>query len=142
MSLAASVSTQFGRLMRCILVALLGIAVTVPAYATLNVCNKAKHPARVALGRFDGRAWASEGWWTVAPGKCAVLIKTPLDARYYYLYGTDTNSGVWDGATGFCTANKNFSISGQGDCARRGYDRKRFFQIATGSSAYHPQPLQ
>ena len=129
--------------MRCIWVALLGIAFTMPAYAALNVCNKAKHPARVALGRFDGRAWASEGWWTVAPGKCAVLIKTPLDARYYYLYGTDTESGVWDGATGFCTAaNKNFSISGQGDCARRGYDRKRFFRIDTGNSANHTQTLQ
>jgi uncharacterized membrane protein len=114
-----------------------------PAQAALNVCNKARHPARVALGRFDGRAWMSEGWWTIEPGKCAMLIKSPLDARYYYLYGADTDSGVWDGSTGFCTtANEKFSISGQGDCARRGYDRRRFFQIDTGNSTSHTQTLQ
>jgi uncharacterized membrane protein len=129
--------------MRFLPAALLGIALTMPAHAALNICNKAKHPARVALGRFDGRAWMSEGWWTIAPGKCTTLIKTVLDARYYYLYGTDTDSGVWDGATGFCTAQtEKFSISGQGDCARRGYDRRRFFQIDTGSSPNHTQNLQ
>jgi uncharacterized membrane protein len=129
--------------MRAVCAALLGLALAFPAHAALDVCNRAKHPARVALGRFDGRAWMSEGWWTIQPGKCATLIGTPLDARYYYLYGTDTDSGVWDGGTGFCTAPKEkFSISGQGDCARRGYDRKRFFQIDTGNSASHIQNLQ
>ncbi len=129
--------------MRLILAALLGIAFTMPVHAALDVCNKAKHPAKVALGRFDGRTWMSEGWWTIRPGNCALLIKTALDARYYYLYGTDTESGVWDGGTSFCTAaRENFSISGQGDCARRGYDRKRFFLIDTGNNANHTQTLQ
>jgi uncharacterized membrane protein len=129
--------------MRFLPAALLGIALTMPAHAALNVCNKAKHPARVALGRFDGRVWMSEGWWSIQPGKCLTLIRAPLDARYYYLYGTDTESGVWDGATGFCIAQKEkFSISGQGDCARRGYDRRRFFLIDTGNSPSHTQNLQ
>ena len=129
--------------MRLIWTALLGLSLAFPAHAALNVCNRAKHTARVALGRFDGRAWMSEGWWIILPGRCATLVGTPLDARYYYLYGTDTESGVWDGATGFCTAQKEkFSISGQGDCARRGYDRRRFFQIDTGNSTSHTQNLQ
>jgi uncharacterized membrane protein len=129
--------------MRFISMALLGIALTMPAHAALNICNKARHPAKVALGRFDGRAWKSEGWWTIQPGKCAELIKMPLEARYYYIYGTDTDSGVWDGGTSFCTAtNEKFSISGQGDCARRGYDRRRFFQIDTGNNTDHTQTLQ
>jgi uncharacterized membrane protein len=129
--------------MRLVCATLFGLALAAPSQAALHVCNKAKYPARVALGRFDGRAWMSEGWWTIPPGNCATLIATPLQARYYYLYGSDTDSGVWDGGTGFCTAaREKFSISGQGDCARRGYDRRRFFQIDTGNSTNHTQTLQ
>ena len=114
-----------------------------PAEAGLSVCNKAKHPAKVALGRFDGRDWMSEGWWTVPMGGCTELIKGKLDARYYYLYGTDNDAGVWDGSTGFCTAPKDkFAIVGRGNCAGRGYDRKRFFRIDTSDDLNHVQTLQ
>ena len=114
-----------------------------PAEAGLTVCNKGKHPAKVALGRFDGRDWMSEGWWNVTPGACSDLIKTPLDARYYYLYGTDNAAGVWDGGTAFCIASGDkFSIKGRADCTRRGYDRKRFFQIDTQDNLNKVQTLQ
>jgi uncharacterized membrane protein len=114
-----------------------------PAEAGLSVCNKGKHPARVALGRFDGRDWISEGWWTIAPSRCAAVIAEPLDARYYYLYGTDDASGVWDGRTPFCTAaGGKFVVRGRADCARRGYDRKRFFEIDTGDNLNKVQVLQ
>jgi len=103
-----------------------------PAEAGLTVCNKAAVRAEVALGRFDGKAWGSEGWWTIPPGRCQLLIQGPLDARYYYLYGTDQGSGTWSGDTGFCTAGgRAFKINGRGECAARGYDRKGFFVIDT-----------
>src|SRR3569833_272583 len=57
-----------------------------PAFAAFNVCNKTALPARVALGRFDGTNWTSQGWWTIAPKSCAGLLTGPLQARYYYLY--------------------------------------------------------
>jgi uncharacterized membrane protein len=114
-----------------------------PAQAGLTVCNKSKHPAKIALGGFDGRNWTSHGWWAVAPGACADLIKSPLDARYYYLYGTDDAAGVWDGGTGFCVArSEKFSIQGRADCTRRGYDRKRFFQVDTQDNLNKVQTLQ
>ncbi len=126
----------------CILLFALAAA-TGPAQAGLAVCNKGAHPARVALGRFDGKAWMSEGWWKIAPNTCADLIKTPLDARFYYLYGTDTASGVWDGGTSFCTApTDKFAITGRGNCAGRGYDRKRFFPVDTQDSLNKIQTLQ
>lgn len=113
------------------------------AQAGLTVCNRGKLPAKVALGRFDGRDWMSEGWWGVAAGACADLIKTPLDARFYYLYGTDNAAGIWDGGTAFCIGrNAKFSIKGRADCARRGYDRKRFFQIDTQDNLNKVQTLQ
>jgi uncharacterized membrane protein len=130
--------------MRFLILTLLAFAcATSPALAGLSVCNKGKLSARVALGRFDGRDWRSEGWWIVAPGKCAELIQKSLDARYYYLYGTDNAAGVWDGGTAFCTApTPKFTIVGRADCSRRGYDRKRFFQIDTGDNLDKVQVLQ
>jgi uncharacterized membrane protein len=129
--------------MRIVLFILAALAIAGPARAGLSVCNKGKFPARVALGRFDGKDWSSEGWWTIATGTCADVIKTPLNARYYYLYGTDTSSGVWDGATAFCTASKEkFSIAGRADCSWRGYDRKRFFPIDTQDNLNKVVPLQ
>lgn len=124
--------------------ALLFLVATVgEAQAGLTICNKAKRAARVALGRFDGLSWVSEGWWSIAPGACEALVKVPLDARYYYLYGTDGAAGVWDGDTAFCTSRQEkFSIVGRAACERRGYDRNRFFRIDTGDSLDKVQMLQ
>lgn len=104
-----------------------------PAFAGLTVCNNTTRPAKLALGRFDGIRWTSQGWWTIAGRHCAVVIPAPLDARYYYLYASDGGPGSWDGGHSFCTAAADtFEISGRGDCAGRGYDRKDFFEVDTG----------
>ncbi|MBV9043937.1 MAG: DUF1036 domain-containing protein [Alphaproteobacteria bacterium] len=105
-----------------------------PANAGLKVCNKAAHTAKVALGRFNGTRWASEGWWRIAPKKCAELIQGKLDARYYYLYATDGAAGTWDGSTYFCAGTtERFAIQGRGGCASHGYDRRGFFEVDTGN---------
>lgn len=108
------------------------VLLTAPAAAGLTLCNKARVSAKVALGRAVGKTWESRGWWHVPPGTCATLIAGPLDARYYYLYGTDGRSGTWSGGTNFCTsADGSFTISGRGNCAARGYDSKGFFEVDT-----------
>jgi uncharacterized membrane protein len=113
-----------------------------PARAGLEVCNKANVTAKVALGRFDGKAWRSSGWWVIAPGKCELLISGPLDARYYYLYGTDGGSGTWGGNTPFCTREgMSFDIPGRTQCATRNSDRKGFFAIDTGNEPNWKQYL-
>ena len=124
-------------------VLVLTLAAAAPAQAALSVCNKAKSPAKVALGRFDGRDWRSEGWWNLAPGKCTDVVPGKLDARYYYLYASDNDAGVWDGGTSFCVAEgAKFSISGRGNCAARGYDRRRFFRVDTNDNLNQVQNLQ
>ena len=127
--------------MRLFAAALILIA-TAPAHAGFAVCNKATLPAKVALGRFDGKVWRSEGWWTIQPQKCETLLSGPLDARYYYLYGSDGGSGTWNGGKWFCTAATGpFAIPGRGNCAARGYDRTGFFEIDTGDRADWSQSL-
>jgi uncharacterized membrane protein len=115
---------------------------SLPAQAALNICNKSSLPTRVALGRFDGTNWTSQGWWTIAPQTCAGLLTGPLDARYYYLYATDGGAGIWEGKTHFCVAPQaKFLAPGRGDCAKRGFDRRGFFEIDTGGSADWTQTL-
>lgn len=110
--------------------------------AAFNVCNKSDLAARVALGRFDGRQWTSQGWWTVAPKTCAKLLTGPLQARFYYLYASDGAGGTWEGKTHFCTApDAKFLAPGRNDCAHRGFDRRGFFEVDTGKSPEWTQTL-
>ncbi|HEY1711244.1 MAG TPA: DUF1036 domain-containing protein [Rhizomicrobium sp.] len=127
--------------MRLILLSFLFLAAAVPAEASFTVCNKGSHTAKIALGRFNGRDWESDGWWTVKPNICTQVLLGPLEARYYYLYATDGRTGTWDGSHGFCVQTGKFSISGRGNCTARGYDRKGFFQVDTGKAADYTHKL-
>lgn len=107
-------------------------ACTGPALANLSVCNRASESARIALGRFNGTGWMSEGWWNIASGKCQMLVAGALKARYYYLYAADRSSGSWPGSHNFCIGNgENFRVFGRDNCAGRGFDHKSFYQIDT-----------
>ena len=118
------------------------LALAVPAQAALNVCNKTELSTRVALGRFDGSHWTSEGWWVIKPRTCGSLITGRLDSRYYYLYASDSAAGTWEGKTHFCVAPEaKFKAPGQGRCASRGMDRRGFFEVDTGRAGDWTQTL-
>jgi uncharacterized membrane protein len=113
-----------------------------PALAGLNVCNKTALPVRTAVGRFDGTNWTSQGWWTVQPKTCAGILTGPLQGRFYYLYASDGGAGTWDGKTHFCVApDKRFKSVGRADCAKRGFDRRGFFEVDTGNKPDWTQSL-
>ena len=113
-----------------------------PAQAAFKVCNKSDLPARVALGRFDGTNWTSEGWWTVRPKACTTILNGALTSRYYYLYASDGGAGLWAGKTHFCVApDSRFRAAGRGRCAARGYDRRGFFEIDTARQSDWTQTL-
>ena len=124
------------------LTALAAVQAAPPARAAFNVCNKSDLATRVALGRFDGTHWTSQGWWTIVPKTCARLLTGPLQARYYYLYATDGAGGSWEGKTHFCTApGAKFLVPGRNDCTRRGFDQRGFFEVDTGKSPEWTQTL-
>ncbi len=128
--------------MRRILPALILLLLARPAEAGFAVCNKTAIPARVALGRFDGTDWTSQGWWTVQPHKCRTLLTGALVSRYYYLYASDGGPGSWAGSRSFCVSGEErFRIAGRAACARRGYDRKGFFLVDTGQKPDYTQWL-
>ena len=118
------------------------IAATGSAQASLTACNKGARPVKVAVGRFNGVRWISEGWWQVPGKKCLELVPGKLVARYYYMYATDGAVGTWDGGKSFCTAAAGrFAIVGRGGCTARGYDRRGFFEIDTGNRLDFTQNL-
>lgn len=120
---------------RRIVLALILFIIAAPAEAGLGVCNKTAHATDVALGYYDGKDWSSQGWWTVGPNSCTQLLKENLPGRYYYLYAVHHDiGGGWDGEHGFCVRGGQFRIEGHINCAKRGYDRKGFFQVDTGES--------
>ncbi len=128
--------------MRFALALALLLAAIAPPAAKFSVCNKGLREAKVALGRFSGTHWISEGWWHVAGKKCAELIAGKLVARYYYLYATDGAQGTWDGSTNFCVGTGDkFSITGRASCVGRGFDKRGFFQIDTGNQLDYAQNL-
>jgi uncharacterized membrane protein len=129
-------------MLRPFLAALALLSLAAPAHAGLKVCNRTKLPVKAALGRFNGKEWMSEGWWTLPPRHCTALISSRLDARYYYLYATNGGPGSWDGSHAFCvTAGEVFRIDGRADCASRGFDRRGFFEVDTGQKTDYTQNL-
>lgn len=94
------------------------------------------------MGRFDGEAWSSDGWWTIAPKTCREVIAGSLKARYYYLFATDDDKGSWDGRFAFCVAaTDRFAIRGRADCESHGFDRRGFFEIDTRQAPDYTQTL-
>lgn len=114
-----------------------------PAHAALHVCNRTAKAARVAVGRFDGTTWLSEGWWVVAPKKCEAVVPGRLKARYYYLYAVDGGAGSWDGARKFCVGigEGKFQSRVRSHCAARGMDTKGFFAVDTRDATDYTQSL-
>ena len=128
--------------MRPLFASLALLLLATPSEAALNVCNKTAHAVKLALGRFDGAVWSSEGWWTLQPRQCSAIVTGRLLARYYYIYATDGGAGGWTGSRAFCVvADEKFLIPGRQDCAGRGYERKGFFEVDTGQATDYTQSI-
>jgi uncharacterized membrane protein len=118
------------------------LAWALPAQAGFKLCNKSGQQVRAAIGRFDGTNWTSEGWWTIAPKACSDLISGPLQGRFYYVYASDGAAGTWEGKTHFCVApDQRFRSVGRAGCAKRGFDRRGFFEVDTGKKPDWTQSL-
>ncbi len=122
--------------------ALFCFGAALPAHADFKVCNQTKAAMKVAFGRFNGTEWMSEGWWSINPRRCRVLLSGKLQARYYYLYASNGGAGSWDGNKGFCVSTATtFQAAGRANCAARGFDRKGFFEVDTGAKTDFTQSL-
>jgi uncharacterized membrane protein len=134
---------------------LAGFALAGPAQAGFRVCNRSGQQIDVAFGYPDRKSgWTSEGWWSIPRGQCHAVAKEALTSRYYYLYATGANGGVWQ-ATGsqkgghFCIRQKRFVLrnrdyarNGVLDCAAHHLMSRQFLLVDTGGAADHVHDLK
>ena len=115
-------------------VGLLGIAfASAPAKADFEICNKTKESVSVAVGYRENGDWISEGWWNVEGGQCATVYAKKLSEVKYYVYG-ESDSLVWQGDYTFCVVNDEFTIVGDTDCKKRGYEPQGFMEVDVGDN--------
>ena len=104
-----------------------------PARAELTICNQTEKPLSIAIGYKSDADWMSEGWWNVATGACQAVIDGDLENRHYYY--RDFNDRIAGEGYFFCTTRDEFTITGDTECAARGFDRTEFAHLDTGTSA-------
>ena len=112
--------------------AMVGLAGT--AEAGFKVCNKTELTQSVAIGYKGDTDWTSEGWWNIKPGDCATLITGDLKKRYYYYYAEADGREFQSQNYVFCTKNDAFTIVGDTDCEKRGFETVRFREVDTGET--------
>ncbi len=103
-----------------------------PAMAEFAVCNQSFDVVNVAIGQFERDSFVTRGWWTVGPNQCANVIKEKLDARYVYVFAQDVFGNIiLNGGTNMCVGPKRFEITGEKDCAVRGFVEVPFVEVDT-----------
>ena len=117
------------------LLSLLLLCFTAPAKADFRLCNNSTSRVSLAISYTDGQAWVTEGWWNLKASACETVLRGPLAAQFYYVYGMDERGGEWKGRAFMCTKDREFRIDGREDCFARGFDRTGFFEIDTGKDA-------
>lgn len=104
------------------------------AKAELTVCNDASAPRTLAVAYPQGAGWQSEGWWTVDPGACKVVVAGDLTQRHYYYTLSDQPDFAGEGYA-FCVQSQSFTLSpADGDCAE-GSTQRPFADIDTGMTS-------
>lgn len=89
----------------------------------------------VAIGDAENGVWMSEGWWGLAPGLCKVVRAAPLTQRYIYWCATRAGQDFAHEGFMFCMSDQPFTITGDTDCAARGYSEAGFRKADTGATA-------
>jgi uncharacterized membrane protein len=75
----------------------------------------------------------SEGWFTLAPGSCAMAWSGPLQYRYYDLYAeAKASNRKWSGDRPICVENGNFKMTH--DLCPPSKNRRMFVEVDTGDS--------
>lgn len=105
------------------------------ARAGLEVCNDTQATQAVAIGYKEDGYWVSEGWWSLDAGVCKTPVQGDLKNRYYYYLSKSNGWEFADDNISFCTDSDVFTIIGDQDCIKRGFDKSLFRKIDTGKTA-------
>lgn len=115
--------------------ALPGLLLPAVARAEFSVCNDSFDVLNLAVAHDPGDGFLSEGWWTIAPNRCVVILRAQLVNRYVYLFATDVfNQALLDGTATFCVDDDRFRILGGEECWLRGHVAAAFAEVDIGEA--------
>jgi uncharacterized membrane protein len=110
----------------------LWLALCGTAFAEFAVCNQTLDIANVAIAESGAGQLESRGWWVIAPNRCADIIKGDLKSRYVYVHAVDGRGlAMLEGGARFCTASKQFRVTGGEQCWQRGFTIGTFKEVDT-----------
>ena len=121
------------RVGRAVALAAASAALSFPAAAGLDACNKTSEHIYVAVAHTSEEGWVSLGWWTINPKSCVTMVGGNLQYRYYYVYA-ESETQTWDGDHTFCIQDAKFEIVAGDDCEARGYETVGFFEHDIGGN--------
>ena len=104
-----------------------------PASAGFEVCNSTPVAHQLSVAYRGDADWVSEGWWTIQPQECKLLVAGDLSVRYFYYRATAKKRSFVGERYMFCTDSKAFTIAGKTDCQDRGFSRDSFSEVEIGS---------
>ena len=120
---------------RWVCAAVLALVVPAAAHADFSVCNDSFDVLNFAVAHDPGDGFLSEGWWTIAPNRCVVILREPLSNRYLYIFATDVfNQALLEGSATFCIDDDRFRILGSEDCWLRGHIAADFAEVDIGDA--------
>lgn len=127
--------TGHGRAMQRALLLWFGLILPGAAQAEFAVCNDSFDVLNLAVAHDPGEGFLSEGWWTIAPNRCVVVIRERIHSRYVYVFATDVfNQPIVEGSAPFCVDDGRFRILGGEDCWLRGHVAARFAEVDIGEA--------
>ena len=105
------------------------------AFADLKLCNSTASRVGISIGYRDDNGWATEGWWNIASQTCEILLRGAVPSRFVYVHAVDYDrGGSWVGKNFMCTDDTSYAIRGVNECTTRGFEKKGFFEVDTGSA--------
>jgi len=108
------------------------------ARANLTICNDSFDVINFAIGLEDAQGFATEGWWTVGPNRCATVRRGALESRFFYVFASDVfGQPLLEGVVEMCVREGRFNINGIDACWQRGHIAARFAEIDTGAATQY-----
>lgn len=105
-----------------------------PAQAAYELCNETSYVLRASVVQQGEREYQSNGWFTVYPGFCRTAVSGSLKHNLFYVHartiaGHKAPTHQWAGEHRFCVDTADFSIPGDANCERRGFQTAYFSRV-------------
>jgi uncharacterized membrane protein len=100
-------------------------ALTSPARADLQLCNRMSYVVEAAIGIEDSGAAATRGWFRIDPGQCRVVMQGEVQAESLYVHARalpvyGASPLPQGGHADLCVGEENFVLASARACAGRG----------------------